>query len=787
MDELRSALIRFRREIGWSAANSSEGLAAVHQKLNEVKAATRLVQADTVEARAELERIEREAWEQRSRRADATAKLKERDRLLGQIQESVSWKVIKPLWKLFRRRKQSVASEIDSDLIFALDLPKQWQTDRRVLFIKGWCFSRTGRELAGIRVKIGRKARFAQYGLPRRDLAESFPDHPTATRSGFTAEVRVPAGSSTLRLEAIEHGSQWETFFQTQLYREPSADEDEDEPTDTAVIERITVVPPVSAAKAFELIRTGLQRHGERATDTTPVFSVVTPAHESKPEWLAAAALSLIKQTFTDWEWCIADDGSQNPETQAMLSSLAQISPRVRVQSETQAGISAAINRGLDLARGEFVCFLDHDDLLHPAALQVMAEQLRAGYDVVYSDEDKLEEKTGRLVEPFFKPDWSPEYFRGAMYVGHLLCLRRELAKKHRFDSAFDGVQDFEFMLRLSEQAPRIGHVPQILYHWRKTPGSIAESTEAKPRISLLQEQAVNAHLARLALPARAERLSLPHRLKVAPHPRDNYSRVSIIIPSKDTPDELGRCLRSLFENTSYPDLEVIVMDNESTDPEALRLMRDYPVRRVVFPNPFNFSRANNEGASAATGQLLVFLNNDTEVITPDWLQHLAYYAEQPDIGAAGAVLLYEDRTVQHAGVVLGMRGTADHLMRKFPVDADGYGGSLACAREVTAVTGACLMTRRELFLELGGFNPHFFTAYQDLDLCLRIRAHGLRIICTPQARLLHQEYTSRRSYYDMVDRMLLLDQWEEVIERGDPYYNRNLDLERGDYSRRSL
>ena len=783
LDELRRALIQLRREIGWSAANSSEALTAANRKLNEIKAVARLLQGDTVEVQAELDRIEREAWEHRGRRADAIAKLKERDRLLEEIQQSLGWKIVKPLWKLFRRSgNRSKSSEGESDLSFALDLPKQWNTDRRILLIKGWCFSRTGRELAGVRVKIGRKARFAQFGLARKDLAEAYSDHPAAVRSGFTAEVRVPPGSSTLRLEAIEHGSQWETFFQTTLYREPSPDEDEEEQAETTIIERITVLPPLSASKAFELVQAGLQRHGQRALKEAPLFSVVTPTYESKPEWLAAAALSLTKQSFADWEWCIADDGSQNEETQKLLASLATISPRVRVEIGARSGISAATNRGLDLARGAYICFLDHDDLLHPAALEAMAKQVGAGADVVYSDEDKLEESTGRLVEPFFKPDWSPEYLRGAMYVGHLLCVRRELALKTRLDSAFDGVQDFEFMLRLSEQSPRISHVPQILYHWRKTPGSVAESTEAKPRISLLQEQAVNAHLARLKLPARAERLELPHRVKVAPVRRENYSRVSIIIPSKDAANVLGRCLRSLFHNTSYPNMEVIVMDNESTDPAALQLMRDYPVHRILFPNPFNFSRANNQGAAAATGELLVFLNNDTEVITPDWLEHLAYYAEQPDVGAAGAVLLYEDMTVQHAGVVLGMRGTADHVMRKFPVEADGYAGSLACAREVTAVTGACLMIRKPLFEEVGGFNPHFFTAYQDLDLCLRLRARGLRIICAPRARLHHHEYTSRRSYYDMVDRMLLLDQWEEVIERGDPYYNRNLDLVRGDY-----
>ncbi len=227
-------------------------------------------------------------------------------------------------------------------------------------------------------------------------------------------------------------------------------------------------------------------------------------------------------------------------------------------------------------------------------------------------------------------------------------------------------------------------------------------------------------------------------------------------------------------------------MDNETTDERSLQLMQQYPVRRIPFPNPFNFSRANNQGAIAATGEFLVFLNNDTEIVTEDWLQHLLYYAEQPEVGAVGALLIYEDRTVQHAGVALGMRGTADHTMRGFPIGVDGYAGSLACAREVSAVTAACLMIRKSLFHEIGGFNEHFFTAYQDVDLCLRLRERGLRLICTPRALVVHHESVSRRNYYDMIDRTLLLDQWESMIERGDPYYNPNLNLERGDYSRRS-
>jgi GT2 family glycosyltransferase len=791
LDELRRSLAKLRAQLALPSPKPPRDFFEMIQKnVNALKTLARLLHADAAEARTKLEKMSREAWDQKVRRADTTAKLKGRDLLLEQIQHSAAWKIVKPIWKLFHRsRKPAIDLAHASGFAFALDLPKRWKTDREVLLIKGWCFSRKGKQLAGVRVRLNDKAKLARYGLERPDLASRFREYPEAQHCGFTIELKVPRGSSTIQLEAIEHGSDWRPFLRETLEREMNAgvsDESELSADSDAPPEKILKLPSLSASKAFELLRNGFQQQSTRTLAQPPVISVITPTHNTKPEWIAEAGLSLFNQTFVDWEWCIVDDHSEDRETKKLLELLANVSGRIRVSSSPGKGISAANNHALDLARGDHVCFLDHDDLLHPLALKSMHKKLGEGYDVVYSDEDKLEDESGELVEPFFKPDWSPEYFRGAMYVGHLLCVRRDLAIKTRFDSAFDGVQDFEFMLRLSESNPRIGHLPQILYHWRKTTGSVAEKTDAKPHLGLLQERAVNAHLQRVRLPARAEQAQLPHRLKIVPAKRDSYPRISIIIPSRDAADVLGRCLTSVFEKTSYPDFEVIVMDNETSDPIALDLMKRYPVRRIEFPGKFNFSRANNEGAAAATGKLLVFLNNDTEVVNPDWLQSLAYYAEQPEVGAAGALLAYDDRTVQHAGVALGMRGTADHTMRLFPIDVDGYAGSLACAHEVSAVTGACLIIDKQLFRETGGFSPHFFTAYQDVDLCLRLRERGLRVIYTPRALLLHHESVSRQSYYDMIDRMLLLDLWEDVIERGDPYYNRNLDLERGDYSRRT-
>jgi GT2 family glycosyltransferase len=798
LDHVRRSLIDLRKH--WAmpanAPARTEALEAAHKRLSSLKTLVHLLQSDAAEIHFRLQRAEREAWDQKARRADVTAKLKGRDQLLEQIQRSAAWKVVKPIWKLFNRSRKGKPKSVTDDLAFALDLPKQWKTSREILLIKGWCFSRNGKQIAGIRAKIGSKSRIARYGLERPDVSGSFREYPEARHSGFTIELKVPTGISTVRLEVIEQGSEWRPFLEQKLEREPKEEEEDEDEAELdgaasgevgGAAERILKLPSLSASRAFEFLEPAFQRDAGRVRTDDPLFSILTPAHNSKPEWLAEAALSLLNQSFTDWEWCIVDDGSDNRETKRLLEMLSSASPRVRVEFAAKGGISAASNKALDLARGEYVCFLDHDDLLRPCALEDMQEKISEAYDIIYSDEDKLDDATGELVEPFFKPDWSPEYFRGAMYVGHLLCVRRDLAAETRFDPAFDGVQDFEFMLRLTEAAPRIGHIPRVLYHWRKTPGSIAQKTDAKPQIGALQAQAVNAHLARTKLPAKAEQSKLPHRLKILPMSREHYARASIIIPTRDSPEVLGRCLKSVFEKSSHPNFEVIVMDNETSDERALALMKEYPVRRIPFPNPFNFSRANNQGAAAAAGELLVFLNNDTEVIAEDWLQHLAYYAEQPDVGAAGALLAYDDRTVQHAGVALGMRGTADHTMRRFPIDADGYAGTLACAREVSVVTGACLMTRKSVFDEIGGFNEHFFTAYQDVDLCLRLRARGLRVICTPRALLHHHEFISRPNYYyDIIDRMLLLDQWEELIERGDPYYNPNLDLERGDYSRRS-
>ncbi len=382
------------------------------------------------------------------------------------------------------------------------------------------------------------------------------------------------------------------------------------------------------------------------------------------------------------------------------------------------------------------------------------------------------------MDQPFYKPDWSPELFRQVMYVGHLLCVRRSLALEVKgMDRRFDGVQDYDFMLRVSERTDRIRHIPKVLYHWRRVPGSIALGVDQKQGTGDLQAAAVNAHLNRCRAAARAERHpTLAHRTVIRPLARRERPRVSILIPTRDQAKSLDDCLRSIFEKTTYPNFEVLLIDNGTSDPAALRVFLQYPVTVLPFPGHFNYSRANNLGVAHASGEYLVLLNNDTEVITPDWLDELLYYVTMPDVGAVSPLLLYPNRSVQHAGVVLGMRGTADHIMRGFPADSDGYFGSLSCAHEVSAVTAACMALRRETYVLLGGLREEFRTIYQDVDFCLRLRARGMRILYTPRASLYHHESGSRGNQYDALDRALLLDFWGKVIADGDPYFNSNLD-----------
>jgi GT2 family glycosyltransferase len=522
-----------------------------------------------------------------------------------------------------------------------------------------------------------------------------------------------------------------------------------------------------------------------------PFFSVIMPVYKTPIELLHCAVASVIGQSYSKWELCICDDGSGDDDLRKSLLQYSQSDDRIKVMFlDENSGISSASNVAIAAATGEFIAFLDHDDALALDALAEVASVIscKQDVDVIYTDQDKIDGK-GAVVDTFYKPDWSPDYFRRVMYVGHLLVVRASLVEKvGGFHARYDRVQDYEFLLRIAETTSKIAHVRKVLYHWRAIEGSIASTPDAKGGIESLQCDAVRAHLDRIGLKREVfPHSTYAHRTVIKPIKGSESVRVSIVIPSKNHPEHIGRCLRSIFERTTYKNLEVIVVDNGTTDSEALRILRDYPVKVVPYDEKFNYSKANNLGVACSTGEVIVLLNNDTEVLTEDWIEVLLANLAQEDVGAVGAMLVYPDMSIQHAGIVLGPRGTADHVMRGFPWQSDGYSGSLSCVREVSGVTGACLMTRKETYIDIGGLVEHFGTHYQDVDFCLRIRAQGKRILHVPDARLIHYEGASRGGEYDLLDRLLLQDTWAKELVDGDPYFNPAFSLNRLDYSLHAL
>lgn len=526
----------------------------------------------------------------------------------------------------------------------------------------------------------------------------------------------------------------------------------------------------------------------EALGDAAPLISVVVPTYNTEPALLSACIRSILSGPYERMELILVDDASPEQEVRDNLRRFADSDQRIKlVFREKNGNISAATNEGLTHAAGSFVALVDHDDEVTPDAFVCVAEQIVAHpeTDVWYTDQVKCD-AFGEVFEHFFKPDWSPIYALGVMYVGHLLVFRASLLPAvGNFDSRFDGVQDYEFMLRLSENTRAIGHIPRALYKWRAIQGSLAAGVAEKSGIEERQRQAVESHLRRLGRTwVPKSHPSLPHRLMIEPGPQTVTPSVSIIIPSKDQGLIVERCLDSLFGLTDYPSFEVVVIDNGTTDPIALAAFERHPVRLIAYNKPFNFSEACNIGVEHSGGEFLIFLNNDTEVIEADWLRKIALYFEDDSIGAVGPTLLYPDRSVQHAGVVLGARGTADHVMRFFPDGVDGYAGSLACAREVSAVTAACLMMPRSLFMQIGRFCLDYAKHYQDVDLCLKIRELGKTIISAGNVKLIHHESLSRKTEgYDFFDRAILIDRWYETIERGDPYFNKHFNLTKLDYS----
>lgn len=519
-----------------------------------------------------------------------------------------------------------------------------------------------------------------------------------------------------------------------------------------------------------------------------PSFSVVTPVFNPKIDDLKAAIESVESQLYQNWELWLAD-ASTNQAVKDFLKQKSHENKKIKVKFlQENISIAANTNQALKLASAEFIVFLDHDDLLAPFALFEVAKEINKNPEVelIYSDEDKINSR-GRF-QPHFKPDWSPELLTSFNYITHIVVVSSKLLKQiGGLREGYNGAQDYELLLRLTEQTDKIAHISKILYHWRVGRFSTASDISAKSYAQAAGQRALEDKFKRLNIPVQIEETKYPCLYRVRYRLKEQ-AKISIIIPTKDKVETLKKCVDSIKEKSTYKNYEILIIDNNSIEDETklyLKTIEKERTKVLQYNKEFNFSAINNFASKSATGKYLVFLNNDTEIITPDWLESLLEQAQRDEVGAVGAKLYYPNKTIQHAGVVLGLgQGFAGHVSVGLPKEATGYYARLVAIQNYLAVTAACLMIRKEVFAEVGGFDENLKLAFNDVDLCLKIFQKGYRIVWIPYAELYHYESATRG--YDKTDEQKLkfqqettycLRKWSKVFSEGDPYFNPNLSL----------
>lgn len=546
------------------------------------------------------------------------------------------------------------------------------------------------------------------------------------------------------------------------------------------------------------------KRQREERFERMVKISILVPLYNTPEAFLREMIESVTNQTYENWELCLADGSDEEHgwvgkivEEYQKKDGRNRILYRKLIKNE---GISGNTNQCLKMATGEFIGLFDHDDVLHPSVLYEYVKVINEkDADYIYCDETTF--KSGdinKMLTLHFKPDYAIDNLRANNYICHFSVFARELLDgTELFRSRFDGSQDHDMILRLTDRARNVVHVPKLLYYWRSHPGSTASDITAKPYAIEAAKGAVADHLRRHGYEhfqitsTRAFETIFKIRYQIMGDPM-----ISIIIPNKDHPGDLKRCVTSILERSTYENYEIIVVENGSSSPEIFdyyeELKEEPKVKLVTFEGDFNYSAVNNLGVSHAEGEYLLFLNNDTQVITVNWLEELLMYAQREDVGAVGAKLYYGNKTIQHAGVVLGLGAhrTAGHSHYGQHRDNLGYMGRLCYAQDVSAVTGACLLVKKALFQEVGGLDESFTISLNDVDFCLKLRQKGYLNVFTPFAELYHFESLSRglddqgekAQRYER-ESQKFREKWKDVLEAGDPYYNPNFSLDRSDFA----
>lgn len=729
----------------------------------------------------EIARISRE-------RDEAVA---QRDDKIRRMQASWSWQVTAPgravrraVLDPLRREPEPPSAAVQPAAQFAIDKPAFWDAAPASGTISGWCLFAGSHPAVEVRATVAGTIVPGESGHARPDVVDAHSLPASALRCGFEFRYRLsPDETHAVRVEAKASDGSWHLLHEGTLI---TTSRPRDVHDYTAWVASFSTLTPEKA--------TALRRRlATLPPAKRPLISVLMPVHNAPERWLERAIASVREQIYEQWELCIADDASTHPHVRTVLERAQAADSRIRVVFRPANGhISAASNSALEIVRGEFVALLDHDDELPPDALAEVALLLADApdTDLVYSDEDKIDED-GRRFTPYFKPDFLPDLLLGQNCLSHLSVFRTSLVRAvGGFRVGYEGSQDWDLALRVVDRsAPeRIRHIPKILYHWRAISGSTAVAVSAKNYSVDAARRALQDHFARRGIAASVAPVTGDHWRIVFPLP-EIPPLVSIIVPTKNAADLVRMCVGSIFARTEYPRFEILIVNNRSDDPVALALFdelrREEAIRVLDFDAPFNFSAINNFAVRHARGEVLCFLNNDIEVITGRWLDEMVSHALRPEIGAVGAMLYYPNNTIQHAGVILGLGGIANHAFVHYRHGTDGYMNRARLAQNYSAVTGACLLLRRDVFERAGGFNESdLAVAFNDIDLCLRVQRLGLRNLWTPFAELYHHESASRGSdeapekkarFRREIEYMQRT--WGPVIER-DPAYNPNLSVD---------
>lgn len=531
--------------------------------------------------------------------------------------------------------------------------------------------------------------------------------------------------------------------------------------------------------------------------ETMPLFSVVVPVYRTPEPFLRAMIESVINQTYGNWELLIGDGGYREDNGQAarIVAEYQKLCPSIRYKKiDKNLGIAENTNEAMEMAGGDYLVFMDHDDLITVDALYEAAKAIQeTGADILYSDEDKIDMQGRKHFMPHFKPDFNMDLLRTVNYICHLFLVRKSLADElGGFRPRYNGAQDYDFILRCVEQSHNIHHIPKILYHWRSHEHSTAENPESKLYAFEAGRRAIEAHYKRLGIPAAVEP-GISHGIYRTAYLWNDEPFVSVLIPNKDHREDLKLCLDSL-KRQDYRNLEIIIIENNSQDKSTFdfykELEKEENVRIVTYEGEFNYSKINNYGAGFARGGYLWLLNNDVELIGSQCLTELLGFAMRDDVGVTGARLYFGDGTIQHAGVVIGFGGIAGHTFVNQRREELGYFARAMCQQDYSAVTAACLLTRTDVFRQVGGMTEELSVAFNDIDYCLKVRRLGKLVVYNPYAEAYHYESKSRgaEDTKEKVLRfhkeiLLFAEYWGDILKNGDPYYNPNLTLDRADFA----